>query len=730
MANIESTINLNVNVEGTENVKNLKTQIKEAKQEVEKFEEGSQAFIRASQNVAKLSDKLDDVNDQVKLLKGDALERVASGFKGVGSAILDLDVGRLTAANNSLKGIDFKSLKDNVKDFGSALLGVATNPFFLIPAAIGLIIQNFDDLKKMFPAIQGVVDSLTEAMNYLLGRTGEVYEEQKKLAEQQKLNAEYAQEQATAVAKESTEFVGLIYQLKATNETSKERATLIDDINKKYGTTLKNLKDEKEFQSQLNGEVAKYLEIQKAKFTLQKNQEAINVQLEKLFKAEQERARIENIFRKEGAAGETLGDFTRRRNEYGVTLAKASIQIGEANSALEKLGAKALEVGAVIPKAVEEVKTKETKSPVVEKKQVTLDELAEMAAKELGDAEKNAEALNNIRIKYLDKSVETELNRLEKLDIDKATLLGESEENLQKIRDFYSDKRKAIAEEKLKTFLESVKQIEITGEDDKQRALDVVENKRLDDRKKLQDEYNALSDEDKINQKQALADALVAIDQDAADKVDKINKDAAEKEKNRKKQLFDEIVKFAMDMTVGLSSLNDLVTTQKTKGLVKGSKEEQKYAKEGFERGKKIAIAQAAISGIAGIVNVMTAKSVFPSPFDMIAKVAQSLALGISTAANIAKIKATQFNATTAPTADTPAPAAAPPGAQEGGNQAPVGLPVFNLTGQQIGGASNMLGSGAGGGGQGPVKVFVTETDISNVQGKVNVIQGNSLFGG
>jgi hypothetical protein len=730
MANIESTINLNVNVEGTDNLKNLKTQIREAKQEVEKFEEGSQAFIRASQNVAKLSDKLDDVNDQVKLLKGDALERVASGFKGVGSAILDLDVGRLTAANNSLKGIDFKSLKDNVKDFGSALLGVATNPFFLIPAAIGLIIQNFDDLKKMFPAIQGVVDSLTEAMNYLLGKTGEVYEEQKKFAEQQKLSAEYAQEQATAVSKESTEFVGLIYQLKATNETSKERATLIDDINKKYGTTLKNLKDEKEFQTQLNGEVAKYLEIQKAKFTLQKNQEAITVQMEKLFKAEQERARIENIFTKEGAAGETLGDFTRRRNEYGVTLAKASIQIGEANAALEKLGAKALEVGAVIPKAVDEVKTKETKSPEVKKKQTTLDELAEMAAKELVDAEKNAETLSNIRIKYADKSVETELNRLEKLDIEKATLLGESEENLQKIRDFYSDKRKAIAEEKLKTFLESVKQIEITGEDEKQRALDVVENKRLEDKKKLQDEYNLLSDEEKINQKQRLADAFVAIDQDAADKVDKINEDAADKEKNRKKRMFDEIVKFALDMTAGLSSLNDLVTTQRTKGLIKGSKEEQKYAKEGFERGKKIAIANAVIQGIAGIVNVMTAKSVFPEPFGMIAKVAQSVALGISTAANVAKIKATQFNATSPPSTDTPAPVAAPPGAQEGGNQAPTSLPTFNLTGQTIGGASNMLGSGAGGGGQGPVKVFVTETDISNVQGKVNVIQGNSLFGG
>jgi hypothetical protein len=65
------------------------------------------------------------------------------------------------------------------------------------------------------------------------------------------------------------------------------------------------------------------------------------------------------------------------------------------------------------------------------------------------------------------------------------------------------------------------------------------------------------------------------------------------------------------------------------------------------------------------------------------------------------------------------------------GEQAPTSPPTFTLGGQPaIGGASNMLGNGVGGGGQAPIKVFVTETDISNVQGKVNVIQGNSLFGG
>lgn len=54
--------------------------------------------------------------------------------------------------------------------------------------------------------------------------------------------------------------------------------------------------------------------------------------------------------------------------------------------------------------------------------------------------------------------------------------------------------------------------------------------------------------------------------------------------------------------------------------------------------------------------------------------------------------------------------------------------PRFNFQGEQIGGGGNFIG-GAGGGGISPIRVYVTESDISNVQNQVNVIQGNSLFG-
>lgn len=184
MADINRELNLVVNVQGGESVQNLKTQIREAKREVEQFEEGSEGFVRASQNVARLSDKLDDVNDQVKLLKGDALERVAGGFKGIGGAILDLDVGKLAMANQSLKSIPFKDLISNAKGFGKELFTLATNPLFLIPAAIGLIIANFDKLLKIFPGLGAIVDGvkaifdqLVDAVLGLINYAGELYEE-------------------------------------------------------------------------------------------------------------------------------------------------------------------------------------------------------------------------------------------------------------------------------------------------------------------------------------------------------------------------------------------------------------------------------------------------------------------------------------------------------------------------------------------------------------------------
>ena len=175
-----------------------------------------------------------------------------------------------------------------------------------------------------------------------------------------------------------------------------------------------------------------------------------------------------------------------------------------------------------------------------------------------------------------------------------------------------------------------------------------------------------------------------------------------------------------------LSSLNDLITTNKTKNLEKGSKAEEAVLKKSFERNKKLAIAGAVISGIQGVVNALTAKSTVPEPFGTALKIANSVAVAASTAANIAKIKAQKFESTSSTLPDTNLNTSGAGGGEGGPSIAP---PIFNLGGQQIGGASNILGTSGGSQAQQPIKVFVSETDISSVQNKVQVTEGNSLFG-
>ena len=93
--------------------------------------------------------------------------------------------------------------------------------------------------------------------------------------EVKKKQNEEVQKGVRFVAEESAEYVGVIATLKQTNAGSKERSELIKKINDQYGTTLKNLSDEKAFQDQLNNSVKNYIEYKKQEFKVQQNEERI-----------------------------------------------------------------------------------------------------------------------------------------------------------------------------------------------------------------------------------------------------------------------------------------------------------------------------------------------------------------------------------------------------------------------------------------------------------------------
>jgi hypothetical protein len=139
----------------------------------------------------------------------------------------------------------------------------------------------------------------------------------------------------------------------------------------------------------------------------------------------------------------------------------------------------------------------------------------------------------------------------------------------------------------------------------------------------------------------------------------------------------------------------------------KSAKIKDDIRKRQFENDKKMQIAMAAINGAQALTSIFAQYPKFDGGFAMVAALASSV---ITTAATIAKIKATTFQS-------TPAPALPAIDSGDGGPTGPdagggaIITPVTNT--------STILG------GQ---QVFVTETDITETQNNVSVIEESATF--
>jgi TP901 family phage tail tape measure protein len=197
-----------------------------------------------------------------------------------------------TLANQALGG-SFVKLVQRVGIMKASLMGLQrgfkalktafmSNPFGILMTAAVEIYAHFDDIKALF---------------------GSVTKESQKLGKSQQDVASYSEKSAEFVAKEGTEFMKLTSELKSTNEGSEERSRLINEINKKYGTTLKNMKSERDFQEQINGEVKNYINFLKLKFKAQSLNEAMQNNFNKQLEIEAEINRLNMTIMAEGAAG-------------------------------------------------------------------------------------------------------------------------------------------------------------------------------------------------------------------------------------------------------------------------------------------------------------------------------------------------------------------------------------------------------------------------------------------
>lgn len=170
----------------------------------------------------------------------------------------------------------------------------------------------------------------------------------------------------------------------------------------------------------------------------------------------------------------------------------------------------------------------------------------------------------------------------------------------------------------------------------------------------------------------------------------------------------DRDLKAEEDRFNNLRATKQLTEKQLAAEELKSAKIKDKIRKKQFENDKKMQIAMAAINGAQALTSILAQYPKFDGGFAMVAALAGSV---ITTAASIAKIKATTFSS-------TPMPA----------------LPTLDSGDGGAGGAS----TAAGGAAITPVsntstilgnqQVFVTETDITDTQNKVSVIEDSATF--
>lgn len=195
------------------------------------------------------------------------------------------------------------------------------------------------------------------------------------------------------------------------------------------------------------------------------------------------------------------------------------------------------------------------------------------------------------------------------------------------------------------------------------------------------------------------------------------NKEELEKRQAEEKKARDQNFQTAQDFVTGVSNLTDLVSTIEMAGLKKGTQEYDRAARRRFEINKALQLSSAVITGIQSVMDAFSNGMKNPVPLlGPATATVYAVMAGIASAANIAKIAATQYQSTasaTPPSTSGPPPAGPPPTQI----QAPstIGLGQMNIMPQT---QQNKW-----------QKVYVVESDIRNTTNKVEVIENRSVLG-
>jgi hypothetical protein len=388
-------------------LKDIKTNLKAVNDEILKSKEGSAEFNRLTTAAGKLKDKVNDLNDSLKLAQGSGFERLTASLGTIKEGITNVDFDKF---KTGIKGAttSFDGLGSAIKATGIGLLVMV----------IVQIIANFDKLAAVGGVVGIVFTAIGDAIKFIIQGL-----------------------------KDFGDWLGI------TSFKTAEAA----EAEKKYGDSIRDTN------RQIGEERRKQL-----------------VATGKLSEEQAQRENAREVF---------ITEFIKLQLETRAKLKEDDTEAGRAkileeSKAKETLLAEQFKSELISARKSEEdkknVKVEGTKSTAAKVKQITLDELADLADKELADAQKNIDAREALIARYRIESEAQKLVREEEAALAEAERLQLSEERIQGIRNYFIQIRKDNADE--------AKAQQIADEEEVTTAQEEAGKKRAATAKKLADD--------------------------------------------------------------------------------------------------------------------------------------------------------------------------------------------------------------------------------------------------
>ncbi len=704
MAATTVAINLEAKTKGTDSVKSLKTQIREATQEAlkisQQFGEFSTEALAAAKKVAQLKDEMQDFQQRVQSLNPDKFEAIGKLVGGLASGVSAaqgamalfggeseelqkalLKVQGAMALSQGINGVieARKQFADFGKDAISAFKGMTTaskaflaTGLGLIIAAIGYAVANFDELAQAMGFAESEMQKMNKAMDIAAAQT-----------QQQAADLEYYNSVVQDTKKSEGEREFALQKLK-------EAGIATDDVNIANANSLGALNDRIGKQIIL---IAQRARTEAAAQILQeKTKKLIEMQNGDLDDAT---GAWDKFYA--GAKGALLGidKGAQELVDRGLNNLKQGQQdVNDATKVYQnelekttKLEGQATTISKQVTSTL-----KKQKDATKDLKQAELERIAEVLSLDKSTLEKQiaaADAAFAVTVKGLREKGLTEKQINQKRDAE-----------LEKIRtDFYA-KEKADAEKAaadLATWQKQKVDEEIAGLNEfyKKRQLVAIQNNATPEQLAAL-ELQRMDEEKRIRLEagQSIVDIELQI---AAKKKDIYDKDVEAKKKAEedKKAAEAATIKFAADGFAMIAELADAFA---------GKSEAQQ--RKAFEIKKKAAMAQAVIETIQAAQSAYASQMAITTPD---APIRAAIAAGLALAAGVARVRKIEQTPFEAKGGD----------AGGGGNGGVPPAPSFTPT---AGGALPEEGQFGGMG-----RVYVLEGDITKTQTRVRRLRNTSV---